>query len=109
VSVFKIDPATGERLDLLATAAVGEGDWVDLAEPIIVKAGDEFIAVPQSTSWSRTLWIQGRHMNLVIFDIDGTLTESVAVDEACFVHCGLLNSTAAPRASPTARPIKAPR
>jgi beta-phosphoglucomutase-like phosphatase (HAD superfamily) len=25
-------------------------------------------------------------MNLAIFDIDGTLTESVAVDEACFVQ-----------------------
>jgi beta-phosphoglucomutase-like phosphatase (HAD superfamily) len=25
-------------------------------------------------------------MNLVIFDIDGTLTESVAVDEVCFVQ-----------------------
>ena len=25
-------------------------------------------------------------MNLAIFDIDGTLTESVAVDEACFVR-----------------------
>ena len=25
-------------------------------------------------------------MNLAIFDIDGTLTESVAVDEVCFVQ-----------------------
>jgi beta-phosphoglucomutase-like phosphatase (HAD superfamily) len=25
-------------------------------------------------------------MNLAVFDIDGTLTESVAVDEACFVQ-----------------------
>ena len=31
VSVFKIDPGTGERLGLLATATVGEGGWVDLA------------------------------------------------------------------------------
>jgi hypothetical protein len=46
VSVFKIDPITGERLGLLATAAVGEGGWVDLAEPIIVNAGDAFVAVP---------------------------------------------------------------
>ena len=44
VSVFKIDPDTGERLGLLATATVGEGGWVDLAEPIIVKAGDAFVA-----------------------------------------------------------------
>jgi hypothetical protein len=47
VSVFKIDPGSGKRLALLATAAVGEGGWVDLAQPIIVRAGDAFIAVPE--------------------------------------------------------------
>ena len=46
VSVFKIDPGTGERLGLLATATVSDGGWVDLAEPIIVKAGEAFVAVP---------------------------------------------------------------
>jgi hypothetical protein len=45
VEVFKIDPATGERLGLLATATVGEGGWVDLPEPIIVRAGEAFMAV----------------------------------------------------------------
>ena len=45
VSVFRIDPGTGERLGMLATATAGEGGWVDLAEPIIVRAGDTFIAV----------------------------------------------------------------
>jgi hypothetical protein len=45
VSVFKIDPGTGERLGLLTTAAVGDGGWVDLTEPIIVRAGEAFIAV----------------------------------------------------------------
>ena len=47
VSVFRIDPGTGERLVLLATATAGEGGWVDLAEPIIVKAGEAFVAVPE--------------------------------------------------------------
>ena len=47
VSVFKIDPGTGERLGLLASAMVGEGGWVDLCEPIIVRAGEAFIAVPE--------------------------------------------------------------
>ena len=47
VSVFKINPGTGERLSLLAIAAVGEGGWVDLPEPIIVRAGEEFVAVPE--------------------------------------------------------------
>jgi hypothetical protein len=51
VSVFKIDPATGERLRLLATATVGEGGWVDLTDPIIVKAGDAFVAVPDPAIW----------------------------------------------------------
>jgi hypothetical protein len=45
VNVFKIDSGTGERLGLLATAAVGEGGWVALMEPIIVKAGDAFFAL----------------------------------------------------------------
>jgi hypothetical protein len=47
MAVFKIDPSSGERLDLLATATVGEGGWVDLDKPIIVRAGDAFIAVPE--------------------------------------------------------------
>ena len=47
VSVYKIDPGTGERLGLLATATVGEGGWVDLTEPIIVRAGEAFVAVAE--------------------------------------------------------------
>ncbi len=47
ISVYNIDPGTGERLGLLATAAVGEGGWVDLPMPVVVKAGDAFIAVPR--------------------------------------------------------------
>jgi mannose-6-phosphate isomerase-like protein (cupin superfamily) len=50
VSVFRSDPGTGERLGLLALATVGEGGWVDLAEPIIVKARDAFVAVPLKSS-----------------------------------------------------------
>jgi hypothetical protein len=46
-TVFRIDPGSGERLYLLATATVGEGGWVDLPEPIIVRAGEAFIAVPE--------------------------------------------------------------
>jgi len=45
VSVLKIDPGTGERLGLLTTATVGDGGWVDLNEPIIVRAGEAFVAV----------------------------------------------------------------
>jgi len=46
VKVFKIDPASGERLGLLATGTVGDGGWVDLAAPIIVRAGEAFVAEP---------------------------------------------------------------
>jgi hypothetical protein len=47
VSVFRIDPAIGERLGVLTTATVGEGGWVDLAEQVIVRAGYAFITVPK--------------------------------------------------------------
>ena len=47
VSVFRIDPGTGERLGLLATATVDEDGWVNLAEPVIVKAGEAFVVVPE--------------------------------------------------------------
>jgi hypothetical protein len=47
VEVFNFDAGTGERLGLLATATIGEGGWVDLAEPIIVRAGDVFIVVTE--------------------------------------------------------------
>ena len=46
VEVYRIDPGTGERLGLLASATVDEGGWVNLQEPIIVRAGEGFIAVP---------------------------------------------------------------
>ena len=44
--MFKIDSVTDERQGLLATAMVGEGGWVDLAEPIMVKEGEGFVVVP---------------------------------------------------------------
>jgi len=47
VSVFKIDPGTGERLGLLAMATVGADGWVDVAEPIIMRAGEAFVVVPR--------------------------------------------------------------
>ena len=50
VSVVRIDPGTGERLGLLATATVDEGGWVGLTEPIIVRAGEAFVALPEQES-----------------------------------------------------------
>ena len=54
VMVYRIDPNSGGRLGLLATANVGEGGWVDLPAPIIVKAGDAFIAVPERSGSEET-------------------------------------------------------
>jgi hypothetical protein len=50
VSVFAVNPDTGERKEVLAVAAVGEGGWVELAEPIVVREGDAFVAVPEGSS-----------------------------------------------------------
>jgi hypothetical protein len=46
VAVYRIDPATGNRLGLLAEGVAGTGGWVELCEPIVVRAGEGFIAVP---------------------------------------------------------------
>ncbi len=45
ISVIKIDPTTGERLDVLARAIVGADGWVELPAPIVVRSGDVFITV----------------------------------------------------------------
>jgi len=46
VSVFRLDPVTGGRRNRIATATAGTGG-VDLAEPIVLRAGDGFVAVPE--------------------------------------------------------------
>jgi hypothetical protein len=46
VAAFGIDPVTEEPHELMTTATVGEGGWVDLAGPLRVRAGDAFAAVP---------------------------------------------------------------
>jgi len=50
VSVFKLDTMTGERLNLITSATVGDGGCVDLSEPIIVGAGEGFVVVPDPGS-----------------------------------------------------------
>jgi hypothetical protein len=47
VDVFSLDPTTGERLRLLTTGVAGDGGWVDMKVPIIVRAGDAFVAEPE--------------------------------------------------------------
>ena len=53
VRVIKVDPGTGERLAVLAHAMAGAGGWVDLPEPIVVGAGESFVAVPYSSAGER--------------------------------------------------------
>jgi len=45
VVVHKIDPVTSQRLDILITATVGGGGWVDLPAPLSVKGGEAFVAI----------------------------------------------------------------
>lgn len=55
VTVFRPDPVTGERLNIIASAITGAGGWVDLTEPILVRAGDGFVAVAPAPPAPRPL------------------------------------------------------
>jgi hypothetical protein len=46
VRVFAADSQTLKPGCLLATGFVGEGGWVDLAQAIVVRAGDVFVVYP---------------------------------------------------------------
>jgi hypothetical protein len=48
VAVYRVDRGTGERRELLAEVVAGDGGWVGLAEPLIMQAGEGFVAVPGS-------------------------------------------------------------
>jgi hypothetical protein len=50
VSVFRLDVVSERPLDLIATAVVGDGGWVDLTEPMTVRAGEGFVVVPAGRS-----------------------------------------------------------
>jgi hypothetical protein len=50
VTIYRIDTVTEERREQLATAVVGADGWVELAEPLRVRAGDAFIAEPGPTA-----------------------------------------------------------
>jgi hypothetical protein len=40
----------GAAWNVLANATVGKSGWVDLTEPIIVRAGGAFVAVPEAVT-----------------------------------------------------------
>lgn len=48
IAVYRLDPQTGGPMGLLVRAVVGEGGWVDLSEPLVVRAGEGFVAVPET-------------------------------------------------------------
>src|SRR4051812_3316593 len=73
VRVYKLNPATGERHDLLAKVATAEGGWVDLPVPLVVRAGGAFAAVQAATT-SGTVSATGP-IRCVLFDLDGTLVD----------------------------------
>ena len=45
VVVYRLDPATGDPREKLADAVAGADGWVDLPEPLVVRAGEGFVAV----------------------------------------------------------------
>jgi putative acetyltransferase len=94
VTVFKIDPTTGERLEQLATATVGEGGWVDLAEPIIVRAGDAFIAVPATATVIRPETAADheamRHVHSLAFGQDAEARLVDAIRDSGYVRASLV-------------------
>jgi hypothetical protein len=47
VRVYAADPKSLAPTRFLATALVGEGGWVDLLQPIIVRAGEVFVVFPE--------------------------------------------------------------
>jgi putative acetyltransferase len=47
VAVYRLDPQTGGPAALLARAVAGEGGWVNLPEPLVVRAGGGFVAIPE--------------------------------------------------------------
>jgi putative acetyltransferase len=47
VTVYRLDPDTGGPAGMLAEAVAGDGGWVELPEPLAVRAGQGFVAVPE--------------------------------------------------------------
>lgn len=47
VAVHAAAPDSLRPLRLLTTGVVGEGGWVDLPEPIVVRAGEVFVVFPE--------------------------------------------------------------
>src|SRR4051794_36090655 len=76
VCVFRLDPSSGVRLGLLASAATGADGWVGLPVPLIVRAGTAFAALPVERPAGQTSTPAAGPIRSVLFDLDGTLVDS---------------------------------
>lgn len=47
IAIYQLDWHRGVPLDLIRTAIVGEGGWVDVTPPIFVRAEEGFVVVPE--------------------------------------------------------------
>lgn len=48
VSVFRLEADPQQWRELLTTAVAGAGGWVELPEPLIVRAEQGFVVVPEA-------------------------------------------------------------
>lgn len=48
VAVYRLAPDGPRWSDRLAEAVVGAAGWVDLPEPLVVRTGGGFVAVPEA-------------------------------------------------------------
>lgn len=48
VSIYSADPQTLQRGKPLCTGVVGEGGWVDVCPPLVVRAGEVFVVFPDA-------------------------------------------------------------
>ncbi|MBX9681428.1 MAG: hypothetical protein K2X38_21955 [Gemmataceae bacterium] len=46
VKLVRVDASTLKQSDVIAEANIGADGWVELAEPLIVHAGEAFVAAP---------------------------------------------------------------
>jgi hypothetical protein len=46
VTVYRFDPATGDPLEQITATDTGADGWVELSEPLVVRAGEGFVVVP---------------------------------------------------------------
>lgn len=94
VTVFALDGDTGDRRGVLAKATAGDGGWVDLSEPLVVRAGNGFVAVPVPAVAVRDETPEDieavRHVNLLAFKQDDEAALVDALRNGGYVRVSLV-------------------